>query len=97
MTFNAFRSPTLPLEPAISPPNPEYNRIAKVSMLFGDPNEAYERALESHERHAARWGYPFYILRKDEGCGFWTKLVYMMSILGLELQKDPEDRVEWLM
>lgn len=66
-------------------------------MLFGEPSVAYERALKSHERHAARWGYPFYVLKRDEGCGFWTKLVYMMSILGLELQKDPDERVEWLM
>ncbi|GFF79155.1 hypothetical protein IFM61606_01163 [Aspergillus udagawae] len=73
------------------------NRIAKVSMLYGKPNRLYERALQSHSRHARRWGYPMHILRQDISVGFWNKPSYLLSLVINELAKPPGERVDWLM
>ena len=72
-------------------------RIAKVSMLYGNPNPLYERALQSHERHAQRWGYPMYVLEEDISEGFWNKPSYVLSLVIQELAKPPGKRCEWLM
>ncbi|EAW14977.1 uncharacterized protein ACLA_003900 [Aspergillus clavatus NRRL 1] len=78
-------------------PEPSPQRIAKVSMLYGRPNRLYERALQSHTRHAQRWGYPMHILREDISVGFWNKPSYLLSLVIGELAKPPGKRVEWLM
>ncbi|KAI4855201.1 hypothetical protein E4T45_03364 [Aureobasidium sp. EXF-8846] len=71
-------------------------RIAKVSMLYGD-NKLYERALESHIRHGERWGYPTYIKRQNEYCGYWNKPTFMIQQVAQELAKPKHERAEWLM
>jgi hypothetical protein len=71
-------------------------RIAKVSMLYGD-NKLYERALESHIRHGERWGYPTYIKRQNEYCGYWNKPTFMIQQVAQELAKPKRERAEWLM
>lgn len=58
-----------------------HSHIAKMSMRYGELSIAFERALASHQRHADRWGYPFYVSRKDVGCGFWNKPTFILSIL----------------
>lgn len=45
-TYHAVAHP----EPNYAPRN-KLQRIAKVSMLYGETNHMYERALQSHERH----------------------------------------------
>jgi hypothetical protein len=72
-------------------------RIAKVSMLYGETNHMYERALQSHERHGKRWGYPMHILREDISVGFWNKPSYLISLVINELAKPAGQRMEWLM
>lgn len=72
-------------------------RIAKLSMLYGNPNPLYERALRSHERHAQRWGYPMHVLEEDISEGFWNKPSYVLSLVIQELAKPPAKRCEWLM
>lgn len=74
-------------------------RIAKVSMLYGDKkkNDLYERALESHIKHSEKWGYPTYVKRENEYCGYWNKPTFMISQVAQELAKPEEERMEWLM
>jgi hypothetical protein len=72
-------------------------RVAKVSMLYGETNHMYERALQSHERHGKRWGYPMHILRQDISIGFWNKPSYLLSLVISELAKPAGERIEWLM
>ncbi|KAF3403107.1 hypothetical protein DPV78_004287 [Talaromyces pinophilus] len=81
----------------IAKPGGNPRRIAKVSMLYGNPNPLYERALRSHERHAQRWGYPMYVLEEDISEGFWNKPSYVLSLVIQELAKPPAKRCEWLM
>ncbi|KAG9571148.1 glycosyltransferase family 34 protein, partial [Aureobasidium melanogenum] len=71
-------------------------RIAKVSMLYGN-NKLYERALESHTRHGEKWGYPTYIKRQNEYCGYWNKPTFMIQQVAQELAKPERERAEWLM
>jgi len=74
-----------------------YNRILSASMLFGITSPTYKRAIETHKRQAQRWGYTTEILQRDEGCGFWTKLIFLLNLVGQELQKPAETRAEWIM
>lgn len=71
--------------------------VAKVSVLYGEENENYERAIASHQRHALRHDYPFYVLRRPVAEGYWNKELYLLSILIQELGKSERERVEWLM
>lgn len=71
--------------------------VAKVSVLYGEENENYERAIASHERHALRHSYPFYVLRRPVAEGYWNKELYLLSILIQELGKSESERVDWLM
>lgn len=79
------------------PPSIKLQRVAKVSMLYGETNHMYERALQSHERHGKRWGYPMHILRQDISVGFWNKPSYLLSLVINELTKPAGERMEWLM
>lgn len=79
------------IPPLANPP-----RIAVMSMLYGKRNTLYERAIKSHERHAARQGIPIHILRNNVAEGFWNKPSYILSLLIAELAKDPNERATWL-
>ncbi|KAH8693753.1 hypothetical protein BGW36DRAFT_210132 [Talaromyces proteolyticus] len=72
-------------------------KVGKVSMLYGYPNPYYKQALESHKRHADRWGYPMHILQEDISEGFWNKPSYVLSLVIQELAKPAAERLEWLM
>ncbi|KAI9882418.1 MAG: stress-responsive transcription factor hsf1 [Watsoniomyces obsoletus] len=65
-------------------------------MLYGAPNEYYEGAIRSHERHAEQYGYPMHVLRHDISQGYWNKPTYILSLVIQELSKAPEERSEWL-
>jgi hypothetical protein len=71
--------------------------VAKVSMLYGEPNKLYERALKTHEVHAARHGYPLHVLRHEVANFYWNKPYYILSMLVTELSKDPSQRLAWIM
>lgn len=71
--------------------------VAKVSVLYGEENENYERAVASHERHARLHNYPLHVLRGAVADGYWNKELYLLSILIQELGKPTSERVEWLM
>ncbi|KIX97764.1 uncharacterized protein Z520_06542 [Fonsecaea multimorphosa CBS 102226] len=72
-------------------------KIAKITMLYGDTySEAYERALESHSRHADMHGYPMYVLRQKILGRLWTKPAWILGVVLEELAKPPKERLEWL-
>lgn len=91
-SYHAFAHPEVNY-----PPRNNLNRVAKVSMLYGEPNHMYERALQSHERHGKIWGYPMHVLRQDISVGFWNKPSYLLSLVIAELAKPAGERMEWLM
>ena len=69
--------------------------MAVVSMLYGD-NDFYIRAINTHIRHAERFGYPSYVLRTEIIEGVWNKLAYMMHAMITEMEKG-ESGAKWLM
>lgn len=76
-------------------------RMGKVTMLFGELEDTYTRAVATHERHAERHGYSMLVLRRQIDVrataeGYWGKLLYMQSILVREMAKPAEERLEWL-
>lgn len=93
----SFKPSALPPQAPPRPGGDRRPRIGKVSMLYGNPNTLYERALQSHERHAHRWGCPMYILQEDISTGFWNKPSYLLSLVIQELAKPASKRLEWLM
>lgn len=92
-----FRHRDPVLRAASAAPVNDLQRIAKASMLYGQYNNLYERALRSHARHAQRWGYPMHVLRHDISVGFWSKPTYLLSLVLQELRKPAEERVDWLL
>ena len=72
------------------------HRITKVSVVYGTPNPLYEGALQSHQRHAQRWGYEMQILRREIVGGVWDKVSYLLSLVLQELAKQDAERTEWL-
>ncbi|KAL2433907.1 hypothetical protein ABEF95_012730 [Exophiala dermatitidis] len=72
-------------------------RIGLVSMAYGNDTALYDRAIDSHARHAARHNYPLYVLRREVAEGYWSKTLYLISLLVHELSKPQDMRLEWLM
>ncbi|KGO43105.1 Galactosyl transferase [Penicillium expansum] len=95
VTFKSYKVLSIPQSD--DAPSNKLQRVAKVSMLYGETNHMYERALQSHERHGKRWGYPMHILRQDISVGFWNKPSYLLSLVINELTKPAGERMEWLM
>lgn len=56
----------------------------------------YERALETHVKHAEKHGYPFYMARENAADGMFNKIAYIMNVLMNELYKPAEERCEWI-
>ncbi|EXJ81885.1 hypothetical protein A1O1_07950 [Capronia coronata CBS 617.96] len=75
----------------------EQPRIGLVSMAYGDDTSVYDRAIQSHARHAARHNYPLFVLRREIAEGYWSKTLYLISLLIQELSKPEDQRLEWLM
>ncbi|KAL4993741.1 hypothetical protein BDV10DRAFT_198068 [Aspergillus recurvatus] len=72
-------------------------RITKASMLYGPRNALYERALQSHRRHAEKWGYGMEVLQNEITTGYWNKPSYLLALVIRELSRPVNERVEWLM
>ncbi|KAH7055983.1 hypothetical protein B0J12DRAFT_709640 [Macrophomina phaseolina] len=72
-------------------------RMGKVSILYGEPNPVYERALRTHEVHNRIHGLRQYVLREQVVDGVWNKPAYLLSIMMDELARPAEARLEWLL
>ncbi|KAJ3492942.1 hypothetical protein NLG97_g5044 [Lecanicillium saksenae] len=72
-------------------------KLIKLSMMYGESNEHYERALETQKKHSERWGHELRVLRENISAGFWNRPTYMLSTIITELSKPHDERVEWVM
>lgn len=99
-TYNLSSPPKV--SESISQPNAdrlqlgEKPRIGKVSMIFGDGNPVYERAIRTHELHDRIHGYRLYTLRHSMLDDVWSKPAYILHLLLRELSKPQEERLHWL-
>ncbi|KAI9836350.1 MAG: hypothetical protein M1838_005076 [Thelocarpon superellum] len=72
-------------------------RVGKVTVA-SDPMEATTaRVLQTHERHDDIHGYPLYVLRPGMHEDHWTKTSYLLSLLLKEMEKHPNERLQWLL
>lgn len=70
--------------------------IAKVTVLFHGKDPTYIRAIQTHQAHNRRFGYPLLILRHGILDGIWSKPAYLLAILLEELRKPNGHRLQWL-
>jgi galactosyl transferase GMA12/MNN10 family len=71
-------------------------RWAKVAVASGFEDVVYERALDTHIKHAERHGYPMYVGRENAADGMFNKIAYILHVVLQELYKPAEERIEWL-
>ncbi|KAK2744273.1 hypothetical protein FQN57_004358 [Myotisia sp. PD_48] len=71
-------------------------KIGKVTMLFGERKQTFEKALVTHQEHSHRLGYPLFILREPLIDGVWNKPAFMIRLLLQELERPLDQRLEWL-
>ncbi|KAF2469813.1 uncharacterized protein BDR25DRAFT_288241 [Lindgomyces ingoldianus] len=72
-------------------------RVAKATILYGQKNFVYEKALDSHAQHNKLHGYEMHILRHQITKDIWGKWLWLQSLVTNELRKSAEDRVDWIM
>lgn len=70
--------------------------IGKLSMLYGETNTLYERALAAHLPHNQKFGYSMYVLREKTLPGYWSKPAYFLEQLLAELALPEDKRLKWL-
>ena len=87
--------PPTPMPPSAQPP--PRTSMGKVTMLFGDRNAAYERAVMTHQYHADIQGYENYVLRAEMIDGIWNKPSYLLFLIMRELKRPPKERLQWLL
>lgn len=71
--------------------------IGKVTMVFNARDPTYIRALQTHEAHDRRFGYPLLILRHSILDDVWSKPAYILAALLEEMRKPERDRLKWLL
>ncbi|KAL9098692.1 MAG: hypothetical protein Q9163_005695 [Psora crenata] len=70
--------------------------IGKVTILFNEKDPTYIRALQTHEAHNQRFGYPMFVLRHPILENIWSKPAYLLAALLEEMRKPEGNRLEWL-
>ena len=71
--------------------------IGKVTILFHGRDPTYIRAIQTHQAHNRRYGYPLLALRHAILDGIWSKPAYLLAVLLEELRKPEGQRLKWLL
>ena len=71
--------------------------IGKVTILFHGRDPTYIRAIQTHQAHNRRHGYPLLALRHAILDGIWSKPAYLLAVLLEELRKPDGQRLKWLL
>jgi hypothetical protein len=74
-----------------------FPKFGKITATFGEPDPPYENAIASHKLHNEIHGYPHFILREQLLRGLWSKHAYILTIIGNELAKPENERLEWVL
>lgn len=85
------------IEIALPPDHATAPKIAVLASANGPRNMAYEAALKTHQTHAMRFGYKYLVARETVMGGTWNKIPFLASLLGMELFKGADERLEWLL
>ncbi|KAK2741912.1 hypothetical protein FQN57_005471 [Myotisia sp. PD_48] len=71
-------------------------KIAKVTMIYGERGQIYEKALATHTEHSRRLGYPQIVLRDQLIDGIWNKPAILIRLILQELDKPLNEQLQWL-
>lgn len=71
--------------------------IGKVTILFHGRDPTYIRAIQTHQAHNRRYGYPLLALRHAILDGIWSKPAYLLAVLLEEMRKPEGQRLKWLL
>ena len=71
--------------------------IGKVTAIFHGKDPTLVRAIQTHEAHNRRYGYPLLVLRHRILDDTWSKPAYLLAILLEEMRKPEGHRLKWLM
>ena len=71
--------------------------VGKITISFGETEQAYLRAIRSHAAHNRDWNYAQFTLRERLLPGLWSKHAYIFSVLAQELSKPEAERLQWVM
>lgn len=73
--------------------------LGKVTLVIGQDNTIYEKAVDTHIKHARRHGHAMFVHRQPlvQGEIYWSKPAYLLSILLAELGKPEDKRLQWLL
>lgn len=72
-------------------------RIGMVTMLIGDSNPTFERALKTHMRHGQMQGYETFVMRSNVLDMMYNKPMFILNILMDEMKKPYHQRLQWLL
>jgi hypothetical protein len=73
------------------------HKIGMVTMLIGDTNPTFERALRTHLRHGEMQGYETFVMRSQVLDMMFNKPMFILNILMDEMKKPYHERLEWLL
>ena len=73
------------------------HKIGMVSMLIGETNPTYERALRTHLRHGEIQGYETFVMRSNVLDMMYNKPMFILNILMDEMKKPFHERLEWVL
>lgn len=59
-------------------------------------DDFYNEAMQLHLAYDEAHGYPSFVLERDVYEGVWNKIVFLATIVGEELMKEEDERLEWL-
>jgi hypothetical protein len=76
---------------------PPFPKFGKITATFGEPDPPYENAIASHNLHNKIHGYPHFILREQMLRGLWSKHAWIMTVIGNELAKPENERLQWVL
>ena len=86
------------------------SKIGKVTVAANTLNSGtIHRALQTHKVHNEKHGYHHFLAKnqvvssliehdfRHRPKGAWSKPAFLLSVLVAELEKDEEDRLEWIL
>jgi hypothetical protein len=65
-------------------------------MIYGN-HSIYERGLRTHKEHSRRFDYLLFVLRRPIVDGTFNKYAALLSEVLRELEKAPDERLQWLL
>ncbi|CAE7202992.1 hypothetical protein P3342_010989 [Pyrenophora teres f. teres] len=71
-------------------------RVATVTAQFGEPQEHYQRALQTHLLHALIHGTEVRVMCDAMVDDLWNKPAFILDLLMQEMLKPEKDRLEWI-